>query len=144
MSKDFTILIAEDDHGHFNLIVRNLHRAGLHNEILRFIDGRQILDFFEEHSQTERDHEVSYLLILDIRMPKIDGFEVLTYLKGHDEFKKIPVIVLTTTENPHDIERCYRLGCSAYMVKPMQYEDFVRQIVTMAHFLSAIQLPSIG
>ena len=121
MEKGVIILIAEDDEGHFSLIKKNLQRSGIWNEIIRFADGQEILDFlFMRGDGRVREHFRKYILLLDIRMPKVDGIEVLGKIKQDPELKKIPVIMLTTTDDPYEIERCHSLGNSIYIVKPVE------------------------
>jgi CheY-like chemotaxis protein len=139
MRNDVVIAIAEDDPGHAALIERNLRRAGVRNEVRRFEDGQAVLDFFTG----ERDPDTPYCLLLDIRMPKVDGIAVLARLKQDEELKKIPVIMLTTTDDPREIERCHALGCSHYITKPVDYEAFVDVLRQVGLFLLIVQVPTI-
>ena len=123
MNKKVIIVIAEDDAGHANLIKRNIRRAGFHNEIKHFSDGEQTLDYF--FSDTFDFNSQDHLLLLDIRMPKIDGITVLSKLRQNLQQINIPIIIITTTNDPHEIEKCYDLGCNSYMVKPIDYKNFV-------------------
>jgi len=145
MTNEVVILIAEDDDGHARLIEKNLSRAGLHNPIERFANGQQILDFlFLRTAGRHRSPEVPYLLLLDIRMPQVDGVEVLRQVKENPELRKMPVIMLTTTDDPREVERCHALGCSTYIVKPVVYEKFAEAINRMGLFISLVQVPQIG
>jgi CheY-like chemotaxis protein len=145
MTNEVTILIAEDDEGHARLIEKNLSRAGLHNPIERFGNGQQILDFLTGRGPgRHRSVDASYLLLLDIRMPQIDGVEVLRQLKQDPELRKMPVIMLTTTDDPREVERCHALGCSTYIVKPVVYEKFAEAINRMGLFISLVQVPQLG
>jgi CheY-like chemotaxis protein len=145
MKKEGVILIAEDDKGHFELIKRSLRRVGICNEILRLADGQQTLDFlFIKGDGPKRQNNREYLLLLDIRMPKIDGVEVLEKIKQDPELKKVPVIMLTTTDNPDTIERCHSLGCSIYVVKPVEYESFTDAVRKIGLFLSVVEVPQIS
>jgi CheY-like chemotaxis protein len=144
MTRDVIILIAEDDAGHARLIEKNLRRAGLTNEILRFEDGQQILDFlFQRGEGRKRAADTACLLLLDIRMPKIDGIEVLRQIKADPELRKIPVSMLTTTDDPREVERCHVLGCSNYIVKPVDYEKFSEAMNSLGLFISLVQVPEI-
>ncbi len=126
MNKKVTIVIAEDDAGHANLLIRNVRRAGCTSEIRLFTDGEQTLDyFFNNTSDLAGQHHV---LLLDIRMPKIDGITVLSKLKQKLREINIPVIIISSTDDPQEIKKCYKLGCSNYMVKPIDYERFVEAI----------------
>jgi len=143
MTKEVIILIADDDSGHARLIQKNLHRAGLHNPSEWFENGQDILDFLFQHGNRVRSKEASYLLLLDIRMPKVDGIEVLRQVKNNPELKKIPVLMLTTTDDPREVERCHALGCNNYVVKPVDYEKFADAIKQLGMFISLVQVPEI-
>lgn len=143
MNREVVILIADDDTGHARLIEKNLRRAGLTNEIRRFDDGQQILDFLFQRNGEARSADTPYMLLLDIRMPKIDGIEVLRQIKGDAELRKIPVSMLTTTDDPREVERCHALGCSNYLVKPVDYEKFSDAMRQLGLFISLVQVPEI-
>lgn len=145
MKKEVVILVTEDDKGHFSLIKKNLQRAGIWNEMVRFADGQELLDFlYMRGDGLKREHNVEYLLLLDIRMPKIDGIEVLAKIKQDKELKKIPIIILTTTDEPRVVERCHSLGCSIYIVKPVEYESFIDAIRKVGMFLTVVRIPQIN
>jgi CheY-like chemotaxis protein len=130
-----TILIVDDDEGHAILIHQNLAGAGLENPIQHFRDGQEILDFFFDRTGQRLNHAgESYLVLLDIRMPKVDGIEVLRRLKVDPELKRLLVIMLTTADDMRDVERCYTLGCSAYVQKPVDYQLFADAMGYIAQF----------
>jgi CheY-like chemotaxis protein len=141
MTKSPTILIVDDDEGHAILIRQNLESAGLKNRIEHFRDGQAILDFFFD--RRDRDSE-TYLILLDIRMPKVDGIEVLRRLKANPEFRKLPVIMLTTTEDSRDVERCHQLGCSIYIQKPVDYDRFAEAIHRLGLFVPLMLVPALS
>ncbi|MGP8198242.1 MAG: response regulator [Limisphaerales bacterium] len=143
MTKEVVVLIADDDLGHIRLIEKNLRRAGLHNPIERFDNGQDILDFLFGRGERHRAREASYLLLLDIRMPKVDGVEVLRQIKSDPELKKVPVIMLTTTDDPREVEHCHELGCSNYVVKPVDYEKFSEAIKQFGLFIALVQVPEV-
>ena len=145
MNKDVVILVAEDDDGHIGLIEKNLTRAGIVNEILLFKDGQAILDFLFRcgHGPHSRSG-IAYLLLLDIRMPKVDGVQVLKRVKADDELRKLPVIMITTTDDPREVENCHALGCSSYIAKPVDYDSFVNAIRQLGLFLSVVEVPHIN
>lgn len=144
MVEEVVILIVEDDDGHALLTEKNLRRAGIRNEMLRFKDGQEILDFlFRRGEGRKRENQAAYLLLLDIRIPKIDGVEVLRQLKQHDELRKIPIIMLTTMDDPREVEACHRLGCSHYIVKPVEYDKFSDVLGQLGLFLKIVQVPQI-
>lgn len=143
MTKEVVILIADDDAGHARLIQKNLQRAGLHNPTEWFENGQDILDFLFQRGERVRSKEASYLLLLDIRMPKVDGSEVLRQIKNDSELKKIPVLMLTTADDPREVERCHNLGCNNYVVKPVDYDKFADAIKQLGLFISLVQVPEI-
>jgi CheY-like chemotaxis protein len=144
-NRELVILVAEDDAGHARLIEKNLTRAGLTNPIVRFDTGQAILDFlFRRGSGAQRGSDVPYLLLLDIRMPQVDGIEVLRQLKQDIELRKMPVIILTTTDDPREVDRCHSLGCASYIVKPVDYQKFAEAINGLGLYLSLVQVPEIN
>jgi CheY-like chemotaxis protein len=145
MTEQVVILVAEDDDGHASLIKKNLSRAGLKNDILRFADGQAILDFLFCRGQgPHRTKDSAYLLILDIRMPKVDGVEVLRQIKADANLRKLPVIMVTTTEDPREVERCHGIGCNSYVHKPVDYEKFVEAINKLGLFIALVQVPKLN
>ena len=145
MEKEVTVLIAEDDEGHHLLIRKNLEKAGISNRILHFKDGEEILNFlFRKGKGIHRKTGEAYILLLDIRMPKIDGIEVLKRVKKDKELKKLPVIIITTTDSPEEIELSHSLGCNNYITKPIDYNQFVKVIKQVGLFIKLIQIPPIG
>lgn len=139
------ILLAEDDDGHATLIRNNLRDVGIINPIRHFGDGQEILDFlFELPARTaDVDFERAYLLLLDIRMPKVSGDEVLRRIKQDEKLKLIPVIMLTTTDDPREIRRCHEYGCSEYVTKPVEYARFIEVIRRLGLFLQIVRVPPI-
>lgn len=143
LRQEVTILVVDDDPGHARLIEKNLRRAALANVIERFSDGQEVLDFLFSAAESPRPAEAAYLLLLDIRMPKVDGVEVLRRIKEDEELCKIPVIMLTTTDDPREVARCHALGCSHYIVKPVDYEKFSEAINSLGHFVTLVEVPEI-
>jgi CheY-like chemotaxis protein len=144
MTREVVILIADDDAGHVRLIEKNLSRAGLHNPTQRFDNGQQVLDFFFGNGTPPGPKpDTSYLLLLDIRMPKVDGVEVLRRLKANERFRNMPVIMLTTTDDPREVARCHDLGCNNYIVKPVDYNKFADAIQNLGLFISLVEIPEI-
>ena len=106
-------LIAEDDAGHRRLIEKNLARSGLQTPILKFDNGQKVLDFlFQRGGEPQRENETAYVLLLDINMPQVSGIEVLRQIKADTELRKMPVVMLTTTDDPQEVERCHSIGCA--------------------------------
>ncbi len=138
-----SIILIEDDDGHATLIERNLRRAGLTNGFTRFADGQMALDyFFNEPPQFHREELAPSVILLDLKMPRIDGLEVLRRLKADRRTASLPVIVLTTTDDPREIERCYELGCNVYVTKPVEYDAFIEAVRRLGFFLQVVKLPA--
>jgi len=145
MTEEVVIIIAEDDAGHARLIQKNLGRVGLHNPVQFFENGQDVLDFlFRRGPGPHRKSDTAYLLMLDIRMPKVDGVEALRQIKEDPSLRKLPVIMLTTTDDPREIERCHFLGCNSYIVKPVDYDKFAEAIKQLGMFVSLVQVPEIN
>jgi CheY-like chemotaxis protein len=143
MTSEPIILVVDDDEGHAILIRENLEAAGVRNPIQHLRDGQAVLDFFAPQSKTKaRAADDCYLVLLDIRMPKVDGIEVLRRMKADPELSKIPVIMLTTTDDTREVERCYELGCNVYIQKPVDYERFAEAIRRLGLFVSLVLVPS--
>ena len=144
-SNPVSILFAEDDDGHAMLVERNLKRAGLINGLTRVADGQEALDFVRcEGEFSSRVQNGPLIVLLDINMPRVDGIEALRRIKGDPKTAHIPVIMLTTTDDPREIERCYRAGCNVYITKPVEYEAFVEAIRRLGLFLQVVKQPIIG
>ena len=136
------IVLAEDDEGHAQLVRRNLLRAGVSNEITHLSDGQRVLDYVRcEGEFAHKKKNGSVILLLDINMPKVDGTEVLRQLKQNEATAQIPVIMLTTTDDPREIQKCYELGCSVYITKPVAYPEFIEAVQRLGLFLAIVQLP---
>lgn len=144
-SASITILLAEDDDGHATLVTKNLARVGLLNPVVRVVDGQEALDYIRGEGRfAGQPHIDNLLLVLDMNMPRVDGLEVLRQLKSDPQTSRIPVLVLTTTDDPREIERCYELGCNVYIAKPVEYDEFVESIRRLGLFLQIVKLPEMA
>jgi CheY-like chemotaxis protein len=140
-NKEIIILIAEDDDGHAELIVEGLRETGLKNQIIRFDNGSDIWDYLVDvHKEGGTENNAEYLVMLDINMPLVDGTEVLRRIKNRDDMKNIPVIMLTTTDDPREIEKCYQLGCNVYITKPVEFIKFAETLQKLGFFLQIIKV----
>ena len=140
-----TILIVDDDEGHAILVRENLQLAGLNNAMETFRDGQAVLDYFSpSHPGPRAVVGQSYLILLDIRMPKIDGLEVLRRLKSDPILQTIPVIMLTTTDDHREVERCHALGCNVYLQKPVDYDRFAEAIQRLGLFVTLLLVPPLA
>jgi len=137
--KKLIILIAEDDDGHAELINNGLIESGVKNEIIRFSNGEEVWNFFSSNdSKTIQDN--NYLLLLDINMPKMDGIEVLKLMKSDTDLKEIPIMMLTTTDDPREVEACYKLGCNIYITKPIDFNKFTEMLTRLGLFIQIIKI----
>jgi CheY-like chemotaxis protein len=142
MTQAVTIVMIEDDEGHARLIEKNIRRAGIYNSIRHYADGTSALKFLFD----ERDGQLAKspaLVLLDLNLPDMSGIDILGRVKGDERLKRTPVVVLTTTDDKVEIQRCYDLGCNVYITKPVNYESFATAIRQLGLFLSVIQVPEV-
>jgi len=137
-TQTFTILIAEDDDGHADLVMEQLRDAGVGNAIIRFRDGQEVLDFLLPAPGAPWNQPC--LLLLDINMPRLDGIAVLKRLKAEPDTRGIPVVMLTTTDDPREVAACYRLGCNLYITKPVGFDAFSETLGRLGRFLQVLQV----
>lgn len=136
------IIMVEDDEGHALLIERNIRRAGVSNELVHMKDGASALNyFFNTMGKADQPRTSPVLVLLDLNLPDMTGVEILQRLKADDQLKQAPVIVLTTTDDKSEIQRCYDLGCNVYVTKPVDYDNFANAIRQLGLFFSVIQIP---
>jgi CheY-like chemotaxis protein len=138
--KEMIILIAEDDDGHAELIREGLEDSGVRNQIIRFINGEDAWNFLAAISGSEKRENKNYLLLLDINMPRMDGVEVLRRLKSDEGLREIPVMMLTTTDDPREVEACYRLGCNLYITKPVDFKKFAETLKRLGLFIQIVKI----
>ncbi|WP_426434014.1 response regulator [Bradyrhizobium genosp. P] len=142
MSDPVTIIMIEDDEGHARLIERNIRRSGVNNEIVPFTNGTEAVNYLFGTNGTGSAREGQALLILlDLNLPDMTGIDILKRVKENKYLKATPVVVLTTTDDSHEIKRCYELGCNVYITKPVNYESFANAIRQLGLFFSVIQVP---
>lgn len=133
-----TIVMIEDDDGHARLIMKNIRRAGVYNPVKHFSDGNSALSFL---MGLDGSSASPVLVLLDLNLPDMNGTDILARLKAHEHLRLAPVIVLTTTDDKVEIQRCYDLGCNVYITKPVEYEAFSQAIRQLGLFISVIQVP---
>lgn len=144
MNENTKIILAEDDDGHAFLIDKNLKRAGINNEIIRFINGEDLLQYLETLANSDADDShIPYLLLLDIRMPKIDGYQVLKKIRSNRALYGMLIVMLTTTEDAQEIDNCYKAGCNFYLAKPIDYNKFKEMIFNFGNFLKHLSIPAL-
>lgn len=146
-----TIIMIEDDLGHARLIEKNIRRAGISNHITHFENGTAALEFLFDTANNPASDTAGdparhgpVLILLDLNLPDMSGTAVLSQIKEHPRLHRTPVVVLTTTDDKVEIQRCYDLGCNVYITKPVNYESFAEAIRQLGLFLSVIQIPETG
>jgi CheY-like chemotaxis protein len=138
-----SIVMIEDDEGHARLIEKNIRRAGISNDIKHFTDGTTALDFLYNAPDGPALNGPA-LILLDLNLPDMSGTDILQKIKAEgNPLRRTPVIVLTTTDDKVEIQRCYDLGANVYITKPVDYENFATAIRQLGLFLSVIQVPDI-
>jgi CheY-like chemotaxis protein len=130
----------EDDEGHARLIEKNIRRAGILNDLTHFTDGTSALDYLFNNPEGPF-HNGPALVLLDLNLPDMSGTDILQKIKSDEHLKRTPVVVLTTTDDKVEIDRCYDLGCNVYITKPVNYESFADAIRQLGLFLAVIQVP---
>ena len=141
-TQEVTILLVEDDPGHARLIEKNLRRSNVANNIVKAGDGQQAIDYLFGQGEHAGSKPPSPLLVLlDLNLPVLDGYQVLQRMKADERTKHIPVIVLTTTDDRREVSRCYDLGCNVYVTKPVEYAQFSEAIRKLGMLLSIVTVP---
>ena len=142
MTQPVTIAMIEDDEGHARLIEKNLRRAGVHSEIVRLADGASAITFlFGSDGSGLVNKGRALLILLDLNLPDMSGVDILKRPKENEHLRVSPVVVLTTTDDKSEIQRCYDLGCNVYITKPVNYENFANAIQQLGLFVYVMQIP---
>jgi len=130
------ILLVEDNIDDATLTTRALKKSGLTNIIYHVPDGAEALDFLYQRGRFEdwEDQKHLKLILLDLKMPKVSGLEVLEIIKADENLKIVPVVVLTSSKEDPDIKRCYELGTNSYIVKPVESENFFETIKDLGFY----------
>ncbi len=143
MTNAVTIIMIEDDEGHARLIEKNIRRAGVNNEIIPFRNGTEALKFLlGSDGAGSANRGRALLILLDLNLPDMTGIDILKRVKENEHLKRTPVVVLTTTDDAEEIQRCYDLGCNVYVTKPVNYDNFANAIRQLGLFFSVIQVPA--
>ena len=140
--KPVAIVMVEDDEGHARLIERNIRRAGVNNELIAFSNGTEALAFLMgPDGSGEVSAKKHILVLLDLNLPDMTGISILEKIKANAHTKRSPVIVLTTTDDAREIQRCYDLGANVYITKPVDYDNFANAIRQLGLFFAVMQVP---
>ena len=144
MTKDVEILLVEDSASDAEMTLRALKKNNLANKCLHLSDGAAALDFiFAEGPYSDRKIENQpKVILLDLKMPKVNGIEVLRLIKGDERTKKIPVVMLTSSKEDPDIQKCYDLGVNSYVVKPLNFDQFKKAINEIGLYWAVLNHPS--
>jgi CheY-like chemotaxis protein len=130
MLKNASILLAEDDPNDVLLIQRAFEKAGLKNKLKVVPDGEQAINYLSGKGiYTNRDlYPMPFMLLLDLKMPGTDGFEVLQWVRQEPQLKRLLIVVLTSSHLQADVDRAYELGANSYLVKPVAFEEMVHLV----------------
>ena len=139
------ILLVEDDPKDVELTLTALEDYNLANEVVVTRDGQEALDFLYRRAQfSTRSQENPAVILLDLKLPKVDGLQVLQQIKSDEHLKMVPVIVLTSSHQEKDITRSYNLGVNAYVVKPVDFHEFVNAVKELGVFWAVVNEPPPG
>ncbi|MBE9007789.1 response regulator [Fortiea sp. LEGE XX443] len=130
------LLVVEDSNEDFKMLQRLMQRMAVQNPIYRCTNGDEVLDFLyqEESSQNPNGASKPSVILLDLNLPGIDGRDLLERLKQDMSFKKIPIVIFTTSSNPKDIEFCYQKGANGYLVKPMDAQELQKTVQAFVEY----------
>ncbi len=140
------LLIVEDELDHANLIMEVLQEEGrLANEIIHVQDGQQGIDYIYKKGEYEdRNVPTPGLVLLDLKLPDLDGFEVLKIIKQDETYKEIPIVMLTTSRNTEDVKKALQLGANDYIVKPVAWEEFERKVRKLGKYWALVSDTSLA
>lgn len=131
-----TILFIEDDPAHAEITIRNFKKNRIWNNVIHLSDGQQALDYLFHQGiySDEKAAPLPHLILMDLRLPKVDGLEVLEKIRANEELKCIPTVILTTSEAEGDISKAYNYNVNSYLVKPLDVEKFSKMIETFGFY----------
>lgn len=142
MNPEAEIILIEDNISDADLIIRVLKKNNILNHVLNLQDGQQALDYIFGTSQN-RMRLPPKLILLDLKMPKVNGLEVLEKLKTSELTKAIPVVILTSSVEDPDLKKCYQLGANSYVVKPVAFDEFIKAISQVGLYWMLVNVPPI-
>jgi CheY-like chemotaxis protein len=135
-TKNFTVLLVEDDLNDIFLVKRAFKMAQLENPLQVVTDGEEAVHYLSGQGKySDRDtHPLPKLIVMDIKMPRMTGFDVLEWIKTDGPLRRIPIIIVSSSDRPEDVNRAYELGANAYMVKPMNFRDVQHLFESITHY----------
>jgi len=136
MSEKLLILHAEDDPNDVMLVGLAFRKAAIPATLRVVNDGEQLIQYLsgEGPFADRKAHALPALLLLDLKLPRRSGFEVLSWVRGHEDLRRLPIVMLTSSAQPEDINRCYEMGANSYVVKPAVLEDLVAMAKTISAY----------
>ena len=140
------VLLVEDNINDAELTIRELKKHHMANNLVHVKDGEEALDFIFATGKYAGTRDISYpprVVLLDIQMPKVNGMEVLQKIKSDDRTKKTPVVILTSSKEDPDIQKCYNLGANSYIVKPVNFESFAEAIKNLGFYWLLLNQPPV-
>jgi len=139
------ILLVDDSPRDVELTINALAENNLANEVVALCDGAEALDYLYQRGQfAERTSGNPAVMLLDLKMPKVDGLEVLRQIKSNPQLKVLPVVILTSSREEQDLVESYQLGVNAYIVKPVQFQEFVEAVKLLGAFWAVVNEPPPG
>ena len=141
MSSPLPILLVEDNEADAELALRAFRRRKLSNPVYVVRDGEEALDYIHRRGKFAEDAPVPSVILLDLRIPKVDGLDVLRQLKQDPVYRNVPVVVLTTSGEDRDVRRSYELGAASYIVKPVEFEKFQEVVGRIDLYWMVTNLP---
>jgi two-component system response regulator len=144
-NKEVEIVLVEDNPNDAELITRALKKHNLANKIVLLKDGAEALEFL--FSRTNPDHTsggtVPRVVLLDIKLPKVDGIEILRRMKSNEQTKEIPVVILTSSYEDRDIKEAYHLGVNSFVTKPIKFEEFAKVVAKLGIYWLMVNVPPV-
>jgi len=143
MTNDVQILLVEDNSSDAEMTIRALKKNNLANQLIHVKDGAEALDFIFSEGKFEGNGGIQKpkVILLDLKMPKVNGIEVLRRIKSDERTQKIPVVVLTSSKEDPDIQTCYKLGINSYVVKPVEFDAFYKAVSDLGLYWMIVNQP---
>lgn len=143
MNYEVEILLVEDNLNDAELAIRALKKNNIANKFLHLEDGQDALDYIfgEGNFSNRKVEDFPKVILLDLKLPKVNGIQILQKIRSDERTKKIPVVVLTSSKEDPDIQKCYELGVNSYIVKPVQFEAFIKAVSELGFYWLLLNQP---